>query len=185
MSETEHIPESEVAEAATAQPSIQTELARIRAAASDAILEVVEQPEKEMFWVTVRPRSIVSVAKALRDDRECDFKLLCDLTCVDYPHEPPRFNVLYNFYSVSRKKRLFVRVRVGEGEAVPTLSEVYPSANWAEREVWDLFGVRFEGHPDLRRIMMPDDWEGHPLQKDYPTVGKRPVILYNDVKDVL
>ena len=183
MSETEQISETE-APAAPA-PSIRTELAHIRAAAPDGVIDVVEQPEKGMFWVTVRPRVIVAVAKVLRDDPECDFKLLTDLTCVDYPHEPPRFNVLYNFYSVTRKKRLIVRVRVGEGEAVPTLCEVYASANWAEREVWDLFGVRFEGHPDLRRIMMPDEWEGHPLQKDYPTVGKRPVILYNDVKDVL
>lgn len=182
MSETE---QTAVAEPEAPKISIQGEVARIRAAVPDAILEVVEQPEREMFWVTVRPRSIVQVAKVLRDDKECDFKLLADLTCVDYPHEPPRFNVLYNFYSVPRKKRLFVRVRVAEGEAVPTLSEVYPAANWAEREVWDLFGVMFEGHPDLRRIMLPDDWEGHPLRKDYPTVGKRPVILYNDVKDVL
>lgn len=182
MSETE---QTVVEEPEAPKPTIYGEVARVRAAVPDAVLEVVEQPEREMFWITVKPRSIVEVARTLRDDKECDFKLLTDLTCVDYPHEPPRFNVLYNFYSVSRKKRLFVRVRVGEGEAVPTLSEVYPSANWAEREVWDLFGVLFEGHPDLRRIMLPDDWEGHPLRKDYPTVGKRPVLLYNDVRDVL
>jgi NADH-quinone oxidoreductase subunit C len=174
-----------VAEPEAPKINIQTEVARIRAAAADAILDIREEPDKGMFWVTVRPRSIQTVAKVLRDDKECDFKLLTDLTCVDYPHEPPRFNVVYNFYSVTRNRRMFVRLRVNEGEAVPTVSQLYPSADWAEREVWDLFGVAFEGHKDLRRIMLPDDWEGHPLRKDFPTVGKRPVLLYNNVKDVL
>lgn len=185
MSETKTTAAAEPEAPEAPRVDIKTEVARIRSAVSDAILEVVEEPEKGMFWVMVRPRTIAQVAKVLRDDKDCDFKLLADLTCVDYPHRPPRFNVTYNFYSVTRNRRIMVRVRVGEGEAVPTVSGLYPAANWAEREVWDLFGVHFEGHPDLRRIMLPDDWEGHPLRKDYPTVGKRPVILYNDVKDVL
>jgi len=164
---------------------IQAEVARLRAAAPDAILDVSEEPDKGMFWVTVRPRAIQTVARVLRDDRECDFKLLTDLTCVDYPWEPERFNVIYNFYSVTRNRRLMVRVRVAEGTPVPTLSGLYASANWAEREVYDLFGVQFEGHPELTRILLPAEWEGHPLRKDYPTVGRRPVLLYNDVRDVL
>jgi NADH-quinone oxidoreductase subunit C len=177
--------EEPAAPAAPPGPDIKTELARIRQSHSDAVLDVIEQPESGMFWISIKPRAVQSVATLLRDDPACDFKLLADLTCVDYPWETKRFNVIYNFYSVSRKRRLFLRVRAGEGEAVPTLSGIYPSANWAEREVYDLFGVLFEGHPNLVRIMLPDEWEGHPLRKDYPTVGKRPVILYNDVKDVL
>lgn len=164
---------------------IKTELEKIRAAHAGAILEVEEQPSRGMFWVTLTTRSIVPIAKLLRDDKALDYKLLCDLTCVDRPETRQRFNVMYNLYSVTRNKRIHLRVRVAEGESVPTLSDVFPCANWAEREVWDLFGVPFEHHPDLRRIELPDDWEGHPLRKDYPLVGRRPVILFNDVKDVL
>jgi NADH-quinone oxidoreductase subunit C len=160
------------------------EVSKIRAGHGEAILSVEEQPDLGMYWINVRPRSIVAVAKILRDDKSLDYKLLCDLTCVDRPETAQRFNVVYNFYSVTRNKRIFLRVRVAEGEAVPTVSGVYPSADWAEREVFDLFGVLFEGHPDLRRIVLPDDWQGNPLRKDYPTVGRRPVLLFNDVKDV-
>jgi NADH-quinone oxidoreductase subunit C len=164
---------------------IKTEVDRIRAAQSDAILSVEEQPERGMFWINVKPRSIVAVAKLLRDDKALDYKMLSDLFALDRPDEEKRFNILYNFYSISRNRRVFVRVRVAEHEPVPTLSEVYASANYPEREIYDLFGVHFEGHPNLTRIMMPDDWDGHPLRKDYPIVGKRPVILFNDVKDIL
>jgi NADH-quinone oxidoreductase subunit C len=166
-------------------PDIGVEVARIRRAHPDAITDSEEQPARGMFWIAVKPRFIVPVSRLLRDDPELDYKMLCDLTCVDRPETEKRFNVTYNFYSLSRNRRLFLRVRVAEGEAVPTLTGVFASADWAEREVFDLFGVLFEGHPDLRRIELPDEWEGHPLRKDYPIVGKRPVILYNDVKDVL
>jgi NADH-quinone oxidoreductase subunit C len=178
-------PAPSATETAAPAVSIQNELARIRAAAPDAVLDVTEDPERGMFWVTVRPRAIQAVARALRDEKDCDFKLLTDLTCVDYPWEAERLNVIYNFYSISRDRRLMVRVRVADGHHVPTLSGIYASANWAEREVYDLFGVVFEGHPELTRILLPEEWEGHPLRKDYPTVGKRPVLLFNNVKDVL
>jgi NADH-quinone oxidoreductase subunit C len=165
--------------------SIQAEAAKIRSAHGEAILSVEEQPQRGMFWINIRPRSIVPVARLLRDDRALDFKMLSDLTCVDRPETEKRFNVTYNLYSVTRNRRLFLRLRVADGEPVPTLCEVFPNANWAEREVYDLFGVVFEGHPDLRRIELPDDWEGYPLRKDYPLIGRRPVLLYNDVKDIL
>jgi NADH-quinone oxidoreductase subunit C len=84
------------------------------------------------------------------------------------PGECPALEVVYHLYSVQFKRRLRLKVRVDEGEAVPSVSGVWESANWHEREVFDLFGVPFDGHPDLRRILMPDDWEGHPLRKDYP-----------------
>ena len=164
---------------------IQNELSRLRAAHGDAVLEVEEQPSKGMAWISVRPRNIQVVLKFLRDEPALDYKMLTDLTCVDRPDRPKRFCVTYNLYSVTRNKRLFLRVHAALGEGVPTASEVYPSANWPEREVYDLFGVVFEHHPNLCRILLPDEWEGHPLRKDYPIVGKRPVILFNNVKDIL
>lgn len=177
--------ETIVPEPAASGLNIQTELGKLRSAHGDAILGVTEDVTRNMFWVEVKPRALQGVLKTLRDDRECDFKLLSDLTCVDYPDQAKRFNVLYNLYSISRNRRVFLRVRVAEGEAVPTASGVFASADPAEREVWDLFGVLFEGHPNLTRIMLPDEWQGHPLRKDYPAVGRRPVLLFNDVKDVL
>jgi NADH-quinone oxidoreductase subunit C len=164
---------------------IRAEVAHIRSAHPDAVQEVEEQPERGLYWITVRPRSIVPVLQLLRDDRQLDYRMLTDLFAYDRPEDLRRFNVLYNLYSFSRNQRLFLRVRVAEHETIPTASGVFPNANWAEREVWDLFGVVFDHHPDLRRILMPDDWQGHPLRKDYPLVGTRPVLLFNDVKDVL
>jgi NADH-quinone oxidoreductase subunit C len=165
--------------------TIHPEVSAVRAAVPGSVLEVVEEPERDMFWITVRPKDIVAVLKFFRDNREFDYKLIADVFGADHPGTPKRFNILYNLYSISRNRRLFIRVRVAEGEAVPTVSGVFPGANWPEREIYDLFGVVFDGHPDLRRILLPDDWDGHPLRKDYPLVGKRPVLLFNDVKDIL
>src|SRR2546421_12880192 len=119
------------------------EVELIRAAAPDAVLEVQEQPQRGMFWLNIAPNAIVQVATVLRDHPELDYKMLCDLFGVDYPARDRRFDVIYYLVSISRNRRLFLRVRVGEGESVPTLSEVYPNANWCEREGFDLFGVSF------------------------------------------
>src|SRR5947209_5251093 len=161
------------------------EVEMIRASVPDAVLEVKEQSQRGMFWLNIAPSAIVEAATVLRDHPDLDYKMLCDLFGVDYPARDRRFDVVYNLVSVTRNRRLFLRVRVGEGESVPTLSGVYPNANWCEREVFDLFGVPFTDHPDLRRILMPDDWQGYPLRKDYPLIGRRPVILFNDVRDVM
>lgn len=177
--------ETEQGSVSTTSSQIQAELSKLRAAHSEAILEVEEVPEREMYWITVRPRSIAAVLTTLRDDKALDYKLLTDVTCIDRPETEKRFVVLYNLYSISRKRRLFLRAKVAEGEAVPTVSGVFTSADWAEREVTDLFGVPFEGHPDPRKIMLPDDFEGHPLRKDFPLVGRRPVILFNNIKDIM
>jgi len=97
--------------------------------------------------------------------------LLCDLTAADWPKREKRFDVVYHLYSIPRNHRLRLKVRVGEGEPVPSATTVHHSAEWHEREVFDLFGVAFEGHPDLRRILLPDEWKGHPLRKEYPLEG--------------
>ncbi len=103
--------------------------------------------------------------------------MLTDLTAVDYLERDPRFEVVYHLYSVSRNRRLRVKARVPEGTAeIDTLVEVWPSANWMEREVFDLYGIRFRGHPDLRRILLYDDFEGHPLRKDYAKERRQPLV---------
>lgn len=109
---------------------------------------------------------------AMHELRRAGFDFLVDITAVDYPNRAQRFDVVYHLYSFAAKARLRLKVRAGEGVAVPSLDGLWKSANWLEREVWDLFGVRFEGHPNLVRIVMPDDWVGHPLRKDFPIGGE-------------
>ncbi|MGD2026953.1 MAG: NADH-quinone oxidoreductase subunit C [Anaerolineales bacterium] len=118
--------------------------------------------------VTIPPEQIVAAATALRDKHS--FEIMPDITAVDYwPQTEPRFHVVYQFNSVSRHIRVTLRVPLdGNEPTIATLTGVYPNANWLERELWDMFGIRAEGHPDLRRLLMPYDWEGHPLRKDYP-----------------
>jgi NADH-quinone oxidoreductase subunit C len=117
-----------------------------------------------------------------RDDPALAFDLLTDLTAVDYLTYPgredgPRFEVVYHLYSLPHHHRLRVKVRVDEDEAVvPTAVPLWPIANWLEREVWDMFGIRFEGHPDLRRLLMYEEFVGHPLRKDYPINRRQPLI---------
>ena len=113
-------------------------------------------------------------AEFLRGDPGLRFNFLSDITAVDrFPMEP-RFELNYHLVSIERRERLRLKVRISGADPVaPTVTNVWPTANWHERENFDLFGIRFEGHPDLRRILMPDDWEGYPLRKDYPTEGPR------------
>jgi len=116
----------------------------------------------------VTPEKIVDVCRTLRD--EFHFELLAEQTAVDYwPQQAPRFHVIYGLRSYSQNLIIHLRVPLdGNAPSVPTITEVYKNANWFERELWDMFGIRAEGHPDLRRILMPHDWQGHPLRKDYP-----------------
>lgn len=120
--------------------------------------------------VYVNRAAIVDVLRHCRDQESFDYRFLSDITATDEESEP-RFEVVYNLYSPTRYNRFRLKVRVAEGEAVPTAVELWPAADWVEREVWDMFGIRFEGHPDLRRILMDARWQGHPLRKDYPLRG--------------
>lgn len=110
----------------------------------------------------------------LRDNPEFPFNFLSDVTCVDWYPSEPRFEVIYQLLSISRKERVRLKVRLdGSSPVVESLTAVWPGANYFEREVFDLFGIRFTGHPYLRRLLMPEDWEGNPLRKDYPVEGYR------------
>jgi NADH-quinone oxidoreductase subunit C len=120
---------------------------------------------------------LVDVMRFLRDDKALAFDMLSDVCAVDYLPRKPRFEVVYHLYSVAKNHRLRVKVMVDEDAAhVPSAVGLWPSANWMEREVWDLYGIRFDGHPDLRRILLYDEFEGHPLRKDYPKERRQPLV---------
>ncbi|MGD9848901.1 MAG: NADH-quinone oxidoreductase subunit C [Desulfuromonas sp.] len=122
-------------------------------------------------WTVVVDRAqVVAVCRYLKE--QAGYNFLCDLCGVDYLGRQPRFEVVYNLYNIATKERLRLKVQVPETDAcVETVSGVWSTANWHERECWDLLGIRFANHPDLRRILMPDNWQGHPLRKDYPLQG--------------
>lgn len=121
--------------------------------------------------VTVQLAHLESFVEFLRDDAACRFTSLVDITSVDHPERDPRFDVVYMFLSMYQNHRVRVKVLVGEEEMVPSIVEIHPSANWVEREVFDMFGILFSGHPDLRRILTDYGFRGHPLRKDFPTTG--------------
>ena len=113
--------------------------------------------------------SLLPVARALRDRDDLRFALLAELTAVDFWPREPRFEVSYMLVSIEHRLRVRMKVRLnGEDAHLSTVSGVWPAANWLEREVWDMFGIAFDGHPDPRRLLMPEDWTGYPLRKDYP-----------------
>jgi NADH-quinone oxidoreductase subunit C len=127
----------------------------------------------------VTPKDIVPACQSLRDEH--GFQLLGSLTATDYwPKEKPRFHLSYQFHNIEEKMSLRLRVPVpGSNPIVPTVEGIFPNANWHEREIFDMFGIRFEGHSDMRRILMPYDWEGHPLQKNYPLGYEEPQFTFN------
>jgi NADH-quinone oxidoreductase subunit C len=121
--------------------------------------------------VSVAADKLVAFVEFLKVDAACKFSSLVDITAVDYPERADRFDVVYHFLSMYTNARIRVRVAVGEDDMVPSIHTLHPSANWFEREVFDMFGILFSGHPDLRRILTDYGFRGHPLRKDFPTTG--------------
>jgi NADH-quinone oxidoreductase subunit C len=144
---------------------------------------LVETHEYRGDTTAVVQRGVVAdVLRTCRDEPALGFDVLMDLTAVDYSKYPgredgPRFEVVYHLYSITHNHRLRVKVRVDEDDAVvPTAVPLWPIADWLEREVWDMFGIRFAGHPDLRRLLLYEQFVGHPLRKDYPINRRQPLI---------
>ena len=151
---------------------------------SDALNELgayieAKRPDCVLGWdvshdelnIDVSLTSIVGFVEFLKADQTCRFSTLVDITGVDYPERPKRFDVVYHFLSMYQNQRIRLRVGVRDDDMVPSIIEVHPSANWFEREVFDMFGILFSGHPDLRRILTDYGFRGYPLRKDFPTTG--------------
>jgi NADH-quinone oxidoreductase subunit C len=142
-----------------------------------------------MTTIYVTREHLLETMRALRDLPELRFAFLADVTAVDFLPREPRFEVLYLLASLGvggfgdTAKRLRVKVRVpGSPAHVESVASIWPAANWAEREVYDMFGIHFDNHPDLRRVLMPDDWDGYPARKDYPVQIKQPVKTYEPLQ---
>ena len=151
---------------------------------SDALNELgqhiaARRPECVLSWdvshdelnMDIAPANIEDFVEFLKVDRNCRFSTLVDLTAVDYPGREKRFDVVDHFLSMYRNQRIRLRVAIREDEMVHSITNIHPSANWFEREVFDMFGILFSGHPDLRRILTDYGFRGHPLRKDFPTTG--------------
>jgi NADH-quinone oxidoreductase subunit C len=147
-------------------------IAKIRAWRPETIAELISF--RGEITVVVRRDHLLPLAEFMRDTPDLAFTYLSDVTGVDrFPIEP-RFELNYHLLSLSRRETIRLRVRLpGDDAVIETVISVWPTANWHEREIFDLFGIRFEGHPNLRRMLLPDDWEGYPLRKDYPVEGPR------------
>ncbi len=151
---------------------------------SDALNELgahieLKRPDCVLGWdvtfdelnIDVTPANIKGFIEFLKSDANCRFSTLVDVTAVDYPERAKRFDVVYHFLSMYQNQRVRLRVAVREDEIVPSITEIHPSANWFEREVFDMFGIIFSDHPDLRRLLTDYGFRGHPLRKDFPTTG--------------
>ncbi|HRK94995.1 MAG TPA: NADH-quinone oxidoreductase subunit C [Rhodospirillales bacterium] len=155
----------------------------VQAALPDAVLNVAL--ERDELCLVVERERIARVLKFLRDDVNCQFKQLMDVCGVDYPAREERFEVVYNLLSLTQNRRIRVKVSASEDTPVPTVVEVFSCANWWERETWDMFGIAFRNHPDLRRILSDYGFQGHPLRKDFPLTGYVEVRYDDEQKRVV
>lgn len=158
----------------------------VKKAFPDAVLETHAQHGDET--VVLAPDRWHDVAAFLKSSPAADMTMLMDLTAVDFPDRDPRFEVVAHFYSLAKGHRLRLKARVGDaaakGARIASLADLWASANWMERECWDLFGVVFDGHPDLRRILLYPEFEGHPLRKDYPAQHIQPLVEYRTIPGI-
>jgi NADH-quinone oxidoreductase subunit C len=160
----------------------------IETAMSAAILK--KEIAIDELVITVKPEALRRFISFLRNDANCDFKQLMDICGADYPERPERFEVIYNLLSLRHNFRIRVKVPVAENAMVDSVVSLYSTANWFEREVWDMYGIRFNDHPDMRRILTDYGFEGHPLRKDFPLTGfvemrydeKEKRVIYEPVK---
>src|SRR5262245_4250089 len=133
-------------------------------------------------WTVIVPAArILEIAKHLRDAPDAAFDLCSDVTVTDWPPRAERFDVVYMLYSTRHRHRIRVKAKVKEDQPLASVSGVWPAANWLEREIWDMFGVNLTGHPDRRRILMPEDWQGFPQRKDYPLEGPGELLMENPI----
>ena len=142
------------------------------------------------YKVSINPKDLLKVVKTIKDNDKLKFSQLIDLTAVDYPDNLPRFNLIYIFLSIEHNYRIILNTLISEDEAIDSITSLFPCANWYEREVWDLFGISFKNHPDLRRILTDYGFTGYPLRKDFPLSGNVEVrydmiakkVVYEPVK---
>jgi NADH-quinone oxidoreductase subunit C len=152
-----------------------------------------KRPDSVVSWniahgelaLVVAPSSLVSFVEFLKTDRNCRFSTLVDITAVDLPGREARFDVVYHFLSMYQNHRIRLKLQARETDMVPSIIAVHPSAGWFEREVFDMFGILFSGHPDLRRILTDYGFRGHPLRKDFPTTGYTEVRYSEEQKRVV
>jgi len=148
-----------------------------RIATDYAALNPVCAVDKSHAVVEIATDKIAAFAQSLKEQPDYNFSMLMDLTAVDwFEKRAVRFDVVYHLYSVEHNHRLRIKIKAADGEKVPTLIKLWPIADWFEREVWDLYGIKFEGRPNLKRILMYEEFKGHPLRKDYPYDKRQPLI---------
>ena len=141
-----------------------------------------EAPSVDFATIYVPADRLVEACRALRDADPLRYTTIIEITAADYLPRQPRFEVVYHLLSIARRERVRLKVRVADGGTLPTVQGVWKGAGWLEREVWDMFGIVFDGHPDLRRLLMPEDWEGHPGRKDYPVQIRKSAQTYEPLE---
>ena len=139
----------------------------------------------EHLYLNINSENLIDVTIFLKTNKETKFKQLIDITAVDYPEKEKRFKLVYLFLSHEFNQRILIDYEINEKEIVKSLTSVFPSANWMEREVFDMYGINFKDHPDLRRILTDYSFEGHPLRKDFPLTGHNEVRYSEDKKKVI
>ncbi len=158
---------------------------KVKSKFPDEVLDII--PFRDQVSITLKRDKIIDICRYLHDNPELSFNYLSDLCGTDYPHKDPRFEVVYNLYSIKHRHGIRLKALIPEQDpSIDTVVSIWIGANWHEREACDMYGIVFKGHPDLRRILMPEDWEGYPLRKDYPLKGPEDSEYrgYEELKDL-